>query len=296
MKSIYLAFIVAATIILTGCASSGSGPASTDYCPESYNSSTALWLGEMANLAYEENKDTVRSELEKQGLTLDEYDIENKKYSVEGFIAYDNEKAVLAFAGTADFKDWKNNAKTWSEPIPSESCGKQMRFHSGFYEAAMEIINGKDGALITRLGELQNQGKEIYITGHSLGGALTAITAYYAETAAAPVKLTGVYTFGQPYTGDDDFQSCYDTQLKDRTFRFVTDKDIVPKTRLDKSYRHVGVFLFFNEDGDLLNSKPADYAGDFTDFVKSNLLNAHSMTNYRDYLEKNKEVYPFSCQ
>ena len=296
MKNIYLAFIAAATIILTGCASSGSGPASADYCPESYNSSTALWLGDMANLAYEENKDNVRSELGKQRLTLDEYVIENKKYSVEGFIAYDNEKAVLAFAGTADLKDWKNNAKTWSEPIPSESCGKQIRFHSGFHEAATEIINGGNGALITRLGELQSQGRRIYITGHSLGGALAAITAYYAETATAPVKLTGVYTFGQPYTGDDDFQFCYDAGLKDRTFRFVTDKDVIPKTRLDSSYRHIGVFMFFDANGNLLNSKPSDYAGDFTDFAKSNLLGAHSMSSYRDFLEKNKEVNPFPCQ
>ncbi len=296
MKTYFLALISIITIILTGCASSGSGLKMADgYCPKSYSSETALWLGGLANLAYEEDRDAVRSKLKVQNLTLDEYDFRNKKYSVEGFIAYDKDKAVLAFAGTDDIKDLKNNAKTWSEPVDDQACGKQLRFHSGFHKAAMEVINDDNGALIAHLSELQGQGKKVYITGHSLGGALAVITAYYAKTATKPIDLAGVYTFGQPFTGDDDFQSCYDEKLKDRTFRFVSDKDVIPKTRLDNSYRHVGLFLFFNETGDLQNSKPSDYAGDFMSFAKSNLLNAHSMSSYYSLLKKNSGVNPFAC-
>ncbi len=296
MKKIYLAFLSSTIIILTGCASSGSGPVSENYCPKSYSSSTALWLGDLANLAYEENRNKISSELNKQGFTLDQYDIRNKKYSVGGFIAISHDKAVLAFAGTDGLKDWKNNAKTWSESIEDSSCGKKMRLHKGFKKTAMEVINNNNHALLTHLASLQSQGKKIYITGHSLGGALATITAYYAKTAKPSVDIAGVYTFGQPYTGDDDFQGCYDAHLKDLTFRFVSDKDIVPKTRLDSSYRHVGVFLFFNENGALQNSKPSNYAGDLVDFVKSDLLDAHSMTSYQTLLLKNKQVNPFSCQ
>jgi triacylglycerol lipase len=296
MKIYSLALISFFAVLLTGCASSGSGLKTTDnYCPKSYSSATALWLGGIANLAYEEDRNAVKSKLETQGLTLDEYDFRNKKYSVEGFIAYDKDKAVLSFAGTDDAKDLKNNAETWSEPVDDQSCGKQLRFHSGFHKAAMEVINHNNGALISHLAELQSQGKKIYITGHSLGGALATITAYYAKTATKPVDIAGVYTFGQPFTGDDDFQNCYDEKLKGRTFRFVSDKDIIPKTRLDSSYRHVGLFLFFNEKGVLQSSKPADYAGDFISFAKSSLLDAHSMSSYHSLLEKNKEVNPFSC-
>lgn len=295
IKTYALTIICTIAIILTGCASSGSGQKLTSFCPKSYSSSTALWLGNLSKLAYEEDRKTIKSALKKQGLTLDKYDIRSKRYSVEGFIAYDKDKAVLAFAGTDDLKDLKNNAKTWSKPIDDKACGEQIRFHSGFHKAAMAVINNNDGALISHLAELQKQGKKIYITGHSLGGALATITAYYAKTAVKPVELAGVYTFGQPFTGDDDFQACYDEKLKNQTFRFVSDKDVIPKTRFDGSYRHVGLFLFFNESGDLQNSKPTDYAGDFMSFAKSNLLNAHAMSSYQSLLEKNKEINPFSC-
>ncbi len=301
MKTFSLTLICSIAIILTGCASSGSSTKSsstksTGFCPKAYSSTTALWLGGLANLAYEENKKTVKSKLDKQGLTLDKFNVKNKRYSVEGFIAYNKDKAVLAFAGTDDLKDLKNNVKTWSKSIDDKACGKKIRLHKGFHKAAMEIIKQDKGALISHLAKLQKQGKKIYITGHSLGGALATITAYYAKTADKPVNLAGVYTFGQPFTGDDDFQACFDKKLKNQTFRFVSDKDIIPKTRLDGSFRHVGQFLFFNEKGDLQNSKPKDYAGDFMSFAKSNLLNAHSMNSYYSLLEKNKGVNPFSCK
>lgn len=295
MKTYTLFFVASLAATLTGCASSGAGPEAGNYCPKSYSSSSALLLGRLANLAYEENRGSIKAALKEQNLTLDEYDFRNKENSVDGFIAYDQEKAILVFAGSEDLKDWKNNAKTWSEPIDDKACGKQMRFHSGFNDAIAPVINDNNTALLFHMAELQSQGKKIYVTGHSLGGAFATISAYRLATAVKPVKLSGVYTFGQPFTGDDDFQSCYNGKLKDNTFRFVSDKDIVPKTRVDSSYRHVGNFLFFDGNGNLGNSKPSDYSGNFISFIKSNLLDAHLMGSYLALLEKNKGVNPFSC-
>lgn len=295
MKTYTSLFAASLIAILTGCASSGAGLEASNYCPKSYSSSSALLLGGLANLAYEGNRDSIKASLKEQNLTLDEYDFRNEENSVDGFIAYDQEKAILVFAGSEDLKDWKNNAKTWSEPIDDKACGKQMRFHSGFNDAIVPVINDNDAALLSHMAKLQSQGKKIYVTGHSLGGAFATISAYRLETAAKSVKLSGVYTFGQPFTGDDDFQACYNEKLKENTFRFVSDKDIVPKTRVDSSYRHVGNYLFFDEKGSLGTTKPSDYSGDFISFIKSNLLDAHLMGNYLALLEKNKDVNPFSC-
>jgi triacylglycerol lipase len=125
---------------------------------------------------------------------------------------------------------------------------------------------------------------------------MASITAYYLKTSETPIELAGVYTYGQPYTGDDDFQGCYDEKLKEQTFRFVTDKDVIPKMRFDSSYRHIGVFLFLDENGALLLSKPSSYEGDFVSLAKSDLGDSHSMSSYLNFLEKNKAVNPFACQ
>lgn len=296
MKIIEHTVISLSILALVGCASSGSSSLPADYCPQAYQPSTAHLLAGLSDLAYEEDRGKVKAKLEQHGFTLDEYDIRHEDLSVEGFIAQDNEKVIVAFAGTKDLEDWKNNAKTWSEPIDDPSCGKQIRFHKGFYETSKEVLKQNNAGLIAHLVELQKQGKKVYVTGHSLGGAMASITAYYLKTSETPIELAGVYTYGQPYTGDDDFQGCYDEKLKEQTFRFVTDKDVIPKMRFDSSYRHIGVFLFFDENGGLLLSKPSSYEGDFVSLAKSDLGDSHSMSSYLTFLEKNKAVNPFACQ
>ena len=40
--------------------------------------------------------------------------------------------------------------------------------------------------------------------------------------------VTAVYTYGQPRVGDPQFSAAYDAALKNATFRYVNDLDIVP--------------------------------------------------------------------
>jgi hypothetical protein len=69
--------------------------------------------------------------------------------------------------------------------------------------------------------------RSLWITGHSLGGALAMLTAaFLANVQNHP--LAGVYTFGQPRVGDPVFQRRYDETLGDITFRCVNNCDPVP--------------------------------------------------------------------
>lgn len=75
----------------------------------------------------------------------------------------------------------------------------------------------------------------LYVTGHSLGGALALMTAAMlvdglmsSHSPHADV-LRGVYTFGQPMVGDPDFAAACDAKLKRRFFRHVYDRDVVPR-------------------------------------------------------------------
>ncbi|WP_433929417.1 lipase family protein [Sorangium cellulosum] len=74
--------------------------------------------------------------------------------------------------------------------------------------------------------------ERLYITGHSLGGALAvlAAAAICRERSLADVreKLCGVYTFGQPMVGDEVFAGVFEPMFGSRLFRHVYRRDVVP--------------------------------------------------------------------
>lgn len=97
----------------------------------------------------------------------------------------------------------------------------------------------------------------IYVTGHSLGASLAAITAGSIERDF-PGMLRGVYTFGMPRTGDRTFATAYNSSLGARTFRLVHGEDLVatvPPSKLGS--RHVGLLLTCARQGKFDESKLA---------------------------------------
>ncbi|WP_437742653.1 lipase family protein [Sorangium sp. So ce1504] len=74
--------------------------------------------------------------------------------------------------------------------------------------------------------------KALYLTGHSLGGALAvlATAAMHMDPVLAPIRdrLCGVYTFGQPMVGDEVFAKAFGSMFGDRLFRHVYRNDLVP--------------------------------------------------------------------
>ncbi|WP_437813658.1 lipase family protein [Sorangium sp. So ce1078] len=102
----------------------------------------------------------------------------------------------------------------------------------------------------------------LYITGHSLGGALAALAAavVYAQADAQffdrkprDVRswLRGVYTYGQPMVGDEMFARVMQQDLGKKVFRHVYDKDIVPRLppRVMKKFEHFGQHYESSDDG-----------------------------------------------
>jgi hypothetical protein len=74
--------------------------------------------------------------------------------------------------------------------------------------------------------------RALYITGHSLGGAIavltTALLQTMPETSPLRERLRGVYTFGQPMVGDKLFCKRFQEDFGDKLFRHVYANDIVP--------------------------------------------------------------------
>jgi len=81
----------------------------------------------------------------------------------------------------------------------------------------------------------QIQNKKLYITGHSLGGAMATICA--SRMVARGIVVSGLYTFGSPRVGDAEFVA----HLGTTHFRFVNNNDIVTKAPpLMCGFRHHG--------------------------------------------------------
>lgn len=135
--------------------------------------------------------------------------------------------AVLAFRGTTDFSDWLTNLNVGREPLPMRP---EIEVHRGFLSAfeccRAAITAAVDKAVPSTLG--------LYITGHSLGGALAQI----ASAALERDNLAACYTFGSPRVGTEAF----DREVKCPHYRVVNNWDIVPGVPFASpwGYRHTG--------------------------------------------------------
>ena len=86
-------------------------------------------------------------------------------------------------------------------------------------------------------------GGKVIVAGHSLGGALAALTALRISTELG-ADVDAVYTFGMPRPGDPAFAELYNRQLGPNTYRLVHGEDVVPTVAPSElGFRHLGRFL-----------------------------------------------------
>jgi hypothetical protein len=122
---------------------------------------------------------------------------------------------------------------------------------------------------------LENPEAKVFITGHSLGGALAALYStmlYWNGENEMTSKIAAVYTFGQPRVGDQDFALYATRQLRHKYYRVVYCNDVVPRVPFDNevfSFKHFGNCAYFNSvyDGMVLQEAPDRNFFSLTGFV-----------------------------
>ena len=143
----------------------------------------------------------------------------------------------MAFRGTDEIRDWFDNLD-----IQKRQALFGV-FHEGFWEATQDIW-----PLIYR--DYQHAYKTIrrplFITGHSLGGAMATIAA--ARMIHEDSPFVSVYTFGQPRAMNRETQLKFNAECKDRFYRFCNNMDIV--TRIPArvgGFTHVGQIIYIDD-------------------------------------------------
>ncbi|XP_078157464.1 triacylglycerol lipase OBL1-like [Carex rostrata] len=228
----------------------------------------------------------------------------------------DAELVVVAFCGTKPFNalQWCTDFDfSWYE-IPG--IGK---IHGGFLKALGMQMNmgwptniqqqeGKPIAYYVIRDKLRqvlekNKNAKFLVTGHSLGGALAilfpSILAVNEEVDLLK-RLEGVYTFGQPRVGDNEFGAFVKHALHtERTyFRYVYSNDIVPRVPYDNNallFKHFGDCLYYNVfyEGKVLSEEPnknyfspwtlvAKYFTAMLEFIRSFVIGYINGPDYRE--------------
>lgn len=212
---------------------------------------TALSLGVLSRLAYgyerpDESIDMDRVETEVLASGFQTY-----RY-IEGVCDGVDTQAIavttpgtltIAFRGTEPdkIKDLATDAKFRKEPVSeAEGVGE---VHRGF-RAAMTPVWDEVLEIIE-----ENAFKQLFLTGHSLGGALAMLCA--GRAVQANHKVAALHTYGQPRTGDKEFARWLWKQVPEY-YRWRNNNDIVTRIPLGSfGYEHSGYERYFNRNGNL---------------------------------------------
>lgn len=192
-----------------------------------YQPLNAYWLGECASIAYKSAATIEKKVINEWGFDLYHF---IQRSDTQCFIASTDKIVVLAFRGTQidKYKDLLSDADM------SLVKGYGGKVHKGFKQAYQLVRSQIENKL-----KVHNAAaKTLWITGHSLGGALAVLAAY--DLHGKGYKVNGIYTMGQPRVGDGASVNAFEKYFKNRCFRFVARDDKVPEMPLTEfGYAHV---------------------------------------------------------
>ena len=180
--------------------------------------------------------------------------------SIFGTIGIDknnNDTAIMAFRGTTTTSDWLADVFANFNELNEIIAGidQNIKVAHGF-GSLFGIFKGYVTNL-TMDKQIDNwlkfkNIKNIFITGHSLGGTLATLSAVYIKSKYPALNVT-VYTYASPRVGNNAFYNYY-TQLglDKSSFRFFSSHDVVPTLPYELlDYKHVGI------DYELTDKKPS---------------------------------------
>jgi len=157
--------------------------------------------------------------------------------NTQAYVAGNDDNLVVAFRGTESptgiegLKDWLLTNALNLLVVPEGRLGTDLaaagvgaRFHQGFVTAIDSVW-----ADVLRLVEEEQKRKErpLWVTGHSLGGALALLAGWLFTRKM--LSVTQIVTFGAPMIGNQLAVDAINREFGGKISRFVTPPDPVPR-------------------------------------------------------------------
>ncbi|KAK4425366.1 Lipase [Sesamum alatum] len=225
----------------------------------------------------------------------------------------ERKRLVIAFRGTEQsrWKDLRTDLMLVPAGLNPERIGgdfkQEVQVHSGFLSAydsvRTRLISLIKQAIGHRGDSLDLLPKwHIYVTGHSLGGALATLLALELSSSQlakhGAISVT-MYNFGSPRVGNRRFAEVYNEKVKD-SWRVVNHRDIIPTVPRLMGYCHVAQPVYLAA-GDLRNASDnvdvleEGYQGDVIGEATPDVLVSEFMKGEKELVENilNTEINIF---
>jgi len=193
----------------------------------------ARFLAVASDLAYYSQAEGESKFREELGLAGRLVSVDN----TQAWIAANEDHIVVAFRGTEKptaiegLKDWLLTNAMNLLVVPEGRLGTDLaaagvgaRFHQGFVEAIAEIwpavLSGVEE-------EIAKAERPLWVTGHSLGGALALFAAWLFTRKM--INVQQIYTFGAPMIGNQVAIDAFNREFKGKLFRYTNQPDPVPR-------------------------------------------------------------------
>lgn len=230
-----------------------------------YQPHTAWWLAQCSRLAYD-SKLNIASHLKRVGF---DYIYFFDTDGTQGYLAlHPGERrpfAILAFRGTEkNYIDILTDIIILRNKLPDvenkEYSEGPFFAHAGFLRAFQHVWGSAlPDTILNQIPKsewvgargisniihefIRSEWSPLFVTGHSLGGAIATLAAYHATTYH---DATYLYTFGSPRVVNRRLSHKITQTLAGRSFRCVHGNDIVPRVPPLLNYTHVEELVYFD--------------------------------------------------
>ncbi|XP_047332396.1 lipase-like isoform X2 [Impatiens glandulifera] len=152
------------------------------------------------------------------------------KHCLQAFVGFAKSlnAVIIAFRGTQlrSIQNWITDLDWCLSDINYQDT-PEAKVHRGFYSAYHDttirpaVVNA-----VRKANELYGENINVFVTGHSMGGAMASFCALDLEMTGK-AKNIKVYTYGMPRIGNGEFATFYTQHVPD-TIRVTSERDIVP--------------------------------------------------------------------
>lgn len=156
--------------------------------------------------------------------------------NTQAYVAGNDEHLMVAFRGSESpasidgLKDWFLTNAMNLLILPEgklgpdfSAAGAGARFHQGFVSAITDIW---DPLFAEVEAQLKAKDRLLWVTGHSLGGALALLASWLFLRKTIPVHQ--IYTFGAPMVGNKEVAEAFAKEYPGQIFRYVNGPDPIP--------------------------------------------------------------------